>query len=89
MSVPYPPPEGPPPAQPPPDKPTRRVTAKQISGGLLIALVLVFIVENTRKVDVRLIGPEVHAPLSIALLIAAVLGGLGTLLIQWRRHRKN
>jgi uncharacterized integral membrane protein len=88
MSAPYPPPDVPSP-QPPSDKPTRAISGGQIFGGLLIVIVLVFIFENTRKVDVRLIVPKVHAPLFVALLIAAVLGGLGTLLIQWRRHRKN
>jgi uncharacterized integral membrane protein len=55
---------------------------------VLLVLVLVFIFENTKKVNVRLIGPEVHAPLFVALLIAALLGALGTLLIQWRRGRR-
>jgi uncharacterized integral membrane protein len=93
MSAPYPPPNLPPepsgPPGPPAGTPKRRVSAGQIAGAVLLVLVLVFIFENTKKVDVRLIIPKVHAPLFVALLIAAVLGGLGALLIQWRRHRKN
>jgi uncharacterized integral membrane protein len=66
-----------------------RLRASQIAGAILLVLVLIFIFENTKKVDVRLIGPQVHAPLFVALLIAAVLGGLGALLVQWRRRRRN
>jgi uncharacterized integral membrane protein len=63
-----------------------RLTAGQVSGAILLILALIFVFENTKKVDVRLIGPQVHAPLFVALLIAAVLGALGALLIQWRRR---
>jgi uncharacterized integral membrane protein len=88
MSAPYPPSNVPP--EPPASKPAKaRVTPGQIAGAVLLIIVLVFIFENTGKVEVRLIIPQVHAPLFVALLIAAVLGGLGTLLIQWRRHRRN
>jgi uncharacterized integral membrane protein len=77
------------PSPPSSREPARRtVSPRQIAGAVLLVLVLVFIFENTKKVNVRLIGPEVHAPLFVALLIAALLGALGTLLIQWRRGRR-
>jgi uncharacterized integral membrane protein len=85
MSGQHPPPT-PPPHGPPAKRP--RLTAGQIAGLLVLVLALVFIFENTKSVKVRLIVPEVKAPLFVALLIAAVLGGLVTLLIQWRRRRK-
>ena len=49
---------------------------------------LVFIFENTRSVKVRFIIPEVKLPLYFALLVAALVGGLATLLIQWRRRSR-
>ncbi|MBN9619878.1 MAG: DUF1049 domain-containing protein [Actinobacteria bacterium] len=49
---------------------------------------LIFIFENTKKVKVRLIIPQVTVPLYFALLLSAALGVVGTLLIQWRRGRK-
>jgi uncharacterized integral membrane protein len=71
---------------PPADK-KRPVSVGQILGGLLFVLVIIFIVENSRSVKIRLIVPEVKAPLYIAILIAAVLGALITWLLRYRRHR--
>lgn len=91
MSGPYPPPQQPPqPPQPPQPskKPGRQFTPWQVLGIVLLVLALIFIFENTTKVKVRLIVPEVKVPLFVALLIAAVLGSLATLLIQWQRRRK-
>ena len=69
-------------------KAKRRLSPGEIVGAVLLVLALVFIFENTKKVDVRLIFPEVHAPLFVALLIAALLGALGVLLLQARRRRR-
>jgi uncharacterized integral membrane protein len=77
----------PPPSKQPPRQQGWRPSARQVAGVILLVLALVFIFENTKSVKVRLIVPEVKAPLFVALLIAAVLGGLVTLLIQWRVRR--
>lgn len=42
----------------------------------LAVLTLVFIFENTRPTKIRLLIPQVTMPLYVALLIAALLGGL-------------
>ena len=101
MSNPYPPqpPAGPPPGAPRPpgppvpppgdDLPHRSISTGQILGGLLFIVVLVFVLENTRTVKVRLIVPEVQAPLALALLIAAVLGALIAWLLRFRRQRNH
>ncbi|MCW2656528.1 MAG: hypothetical protein JWR06_721 [Jatrophihabitans sp.] len=97
MSVPGQPPYGqqPYPQQPdpsgavPPAQHRRKVSTGQILGGLLLVLVVVFIIENSRTVKIRLIIPEVRAPLYVGILIAAVLGGLIASLLQYRRHRKH
>ena len=88
MSAPYPPP-GPPPGPPPAEPAKRRFSPGQITGAVLLLLMLIFVFENTRKVKVRLVIPEVTVPLYFALLLAAALGVVGTLMIQWRRGRKN
>ena len=67
----------------------RSVSAGQILGGLLFVLTIVFIVENSRSVKVRLIGPEVQAPLYVTIIVAAVLGALIASLLRWRRHRNH
>lgn len=69
--------------------PKRSVSAGQILGGLLFVLTIVFIVENSRSVKIRLIVPEVKAPLYVAILIAAVLGALIASLLRYRRHRRH
>jgi uncharacterized integral membrane protein len=68
-------------------KTKRPVSVGQILGGLLFLLVIIFIIENSRKVKIRLIIPEVKAPLYVAILIAAVLGSAITWLLRYRRHR--
>ena len=67
----------------------RAVSTGQILAGLLLILVVVFIAENSRKVKIRLIFPEVTAPLYVAILIAAVLGGVIGALLRYRRHRNH
>lgn len=61
----------------------------QILAGILFVVVIVFIVENTRTVRVRLIGPEVNAPLYVVILIAAVLGALIAALMRYRRKKSH
>lgn len=81
----------PPPASPPPSSGSGRkgLAVSQIVGAVLLLIVIVFILENTRTVTMRLIFPEVKVSLAVALLIAALLGGVGVLLLQFRRrHRK-
>jgi uncharacterized integral membrane protein len=68
-------------------KTKRPVSVGQILGALLFVLVIVFIIENSQKVKIRLIIPEVKAPLYVAILIAAVLGSVITWLLRYRRHR--
>jgi uncharacterized integral membrane protein len=66
-------------------KTRRPIPWRFIVGVVFVVLIVVFLAENTRKVSIRFVGPEVKAPLILALLIAAVLGSLATLLIQHRR----
>ena len=69
-------------------QPKRRVNARVIGGLVLLVLLIVFSVENTRSVRMRVIGPEIHAPLFLALLIAAVVGVLIGLVVRRRRRPK-
>ena len=84
---PYPPAPGP--EGEPPQGPKRSVSTGQILGGVLLVLVVIFILENSREVKVRLIIPEVKAPLYVTILIAAVLGALIAWLLRYRRHRNH
>jgi uncharacterized integral membrane protein len=59
----------------------------QILGGLLFVITVIFILENTRSVTVRLIIPEVQAPLAVPIVLAAVLGALVAWLLRYRRRR--
>jgi uncharacterized integral membrane protein len=82
----------PPPATPPPSSTgsqRKGLAVAQIIGAVLLLIVIVFILENTRTVTLRLIFPEVRVSLAIALLIAALLGGVGVLLLQYRHRRKS
>jgi lipopolysaccharide assembly protein A len=98
------------PQQAPPGPPSvlpQHVVKRTRIGGLWVAagsfaavllLLLIFIAENSRTVDVAFFGGHGHLPLGVALLLAAVLGVLlvavpGTariiqLRITARRHRR-
>jgi lipopolysaccharide assembly protein A len=64
---------------------------------LVLMLLLVFILENSRKVDIAYFGAHTHLPLGVALLLATVCGillvaipGTGRILqlrATARRHR--
>jgi lipopolysaccharide assembly protein A len=73
----------------PPEPPKRRISGRLVAGLILIVLLVIFGVENTRSVKMRLIIPEIRAPLFLALLIAAVVGVLIGLVIRRKRRPKN
>jgi uncharacterized integral membrane protein len=64
-----------------------RFSVGQIIGAILLILLIIFIVENSHNVGIRIIaGPEVHPPVWVAILIAAVLGGLISVLLRYQRR---
>ncbi|WP_460602962.1 LapA family protein [Jatrophihabitans fulvus] len=67
----------------------RNVSVGQVLAGILLVLIVVFVVENTRTVPIRFIaGPEVKVPVYLAILIAAVVGALVASLMRFRRQHK-
>jgi uncharacterized integral membrane protein len=98
-------PAGPPPSAPLPQpqhvvKRTRmgNLWFAAASFAVVLLLLLIFILENSHRVDVAFFGAHGHLPLGVALLLAAVLGVLmvvipGTariiqLRLTARRHRR-
>lgn len=95
-----------PPAQPQPQVPHHRIKPTRISGlwvavaffAVVLLLLLIFILENGKTVDIAYLGAHGHLPLGVALLLAAVCGGLLTVLAGTarmaqlraavRRHRR-
>jgi lipopolysaccharide assembly protein A len=65
---------------------------------IILALLLIFILENGHRVDISFLGAHGHLPLGVALLLAAVLGillvvipGSGRIVqlrLTARRHRR-
>jgi len=77
-----------------------RHTGRTIGRGLALALLLfvtvvlvLFVVFNTQTVDISLVFGDVRAPLVLALLIGAALGGLvvglAGVAMRARRNRKS
>ena len=84
------PPETPAPMQPPAQHvvPRTRIRAVLVRFGLMavvLLLLLVFILENSQRVDIGYFGAHGHLPLGVALLLAAVLGIL-LAVIAWFGH---
>jgi lipopolysaccharide assembly protein A len=52
----------------------------------VLLLLLIFILENSQRVDISFLGSHGHLPLGIALLLAAVLGIL-LAVIAWFGRR--
>ena len=77
------------PAQDPSGLPKRSVSVGQILGAVLFVVVVVFILENTRSVKVRLLVPEVTTPLAVPIVIAAVLGAAIAWLLRLRRELRH
>jgi uncharacterized integral membrane protein len=71
-----------------PPKQGRQISAGQIGAGLVVIVGLVFVFENTRKVPIRFLVPEIESPLWLALLITFLLGGLAGYFVSRRRARK-
>jgi uncharacterized integral membrane protein len=70
-----------------PEKKQITFSLPQVVGAVLLVLLIIFIVENTHSVPIRIIaGPELHPPVWVAILIAAVVGALISALLRYRRR---
>jgi uncharacterized integral membrane protein len=65
-----------------------KIRPKHVGVAVVIVVLVIFMLGNLRQVRVRFVGPEVRAPLILALLVAAALGALTVLLIQRLRRRR-
>ncbi|WP_433893589.1 DUF1049 domain-containing protein [Streptomyces sp. CA-111067] len=63
------------------------LTPARIVVAVLGVLALVFIFENTRRIKIRLLIPEVTMPLWAALLLTFLIGGLCGLFARRSRRR--
>jgi uncharacterized integral membrane protein len=61
-----------------------RLQPRLVVGAVVVVLIIVFIVENTRQTKMRFLVPQVTAPLWTALFVAVLLGVLAGVLIT--RH---
>src|SRR5579875_1444095 len=70
-----------------PAKQKRSVSVGQILGAILFILLIIFIVENSHDVHIRIIaGPELYPPVWIVIVISAVVGALISELLRYRRR---
>jgi uncharacterized integral membrane protein len=58
------------------------MTPGRITAAVLAVLALVFIFENTRRIKIRLLVPEVTMPLWLALLGCFVIGALAGMFLR-------
>ncbi len=84
------------PAPPAPARHTGRAIGRSLALALLLFVTVVlvlFVVFNTQSVDISLVFGDVNAPLVLALVIAAALGGLivglAGVAMRARRNRRS
>ena len=73
-----------PPASPVPQAPVQRpartrtssVRIALIAGVVLLAVTLIFIIQNTSAVSINFLGAHLHVSLAVAMLLAAIVGAL-------------
>ncbi len=80
--------QGRPQPEPPRDRPVQD-WAPLVAGLLLLLVVGVFVLQNGDKVELHFLGFESRPPLGVALLLAAVLGGLATLFLGFVRRTRS
>lgn len=51
-------------------------SARQIAGGALLLVAVLFVLQNRRSTTIRFLIPEVTAPLWVALFVSLLLGVL-------------
>lgn len=81
-------------SKPAQEKHRGRAIGRTLAAALLVfvtVILVLFVVFNTQSVDISLVFVDVEAPLVLALVIAAVLGGLivGLASAATRARRKN
>jgi len=47
-----------------------------IAGATVLAVVMIFIIQNTHAVNISFLGAHLHLPLAVALLLATIAGAL-------------
>ena len=67
---------------------SKKETAKLAAGAVLLVLLVLFVVANTRKTEIDFLVAEVDLPLVIVLLVTAVIGGAITELLRFARNRR-
>jgi uncharacterized integral membrane protein len=88
------PPAPPAPSRRPPRTRTSGVRIALIAGTAVLAIVLIFILQNTSTVSINFLGAHLHVSLAVAMLLAAIAGAVimaaaGTARItQLRQHMR-
>jgi len=65
-----------------------RPSPKQIGGGLLALVALLFVVQNTGKLHVHLLWFDANAPAWLLLVVMFGLGYVCAVLMRWRSGRR-
>jgi len=63
-----------------------KISPRLMAASILVALMIAFIAENTRRTKIRFIVPIVTAPVWIALFVATAVGVVAGVLMA--RHRR-
>ena len=66
-----------------------RPSAKQIGGGLLALVAVIFVLQNTQRVSIHLLGFTIQAQLWIVLIAMILIGALAATLLRWHGRRRD
>ena len=65
-----------------------RPSPKQIGGGILALVAVIFVLQNTQRVSIHLLGFTVQAQLWIVLLAMILIGAAAATLLRWHGGRR-
>ncbi len=66
-----------------------RPSPKQVGGALIALVAVIFVLQNTQRVRIHLLGFNVEAQLWLVLLAMFLLGALAATLLRWHTRRRD
>lgn len=65
-----------------------RPTPKQVGGGVIVLLAVIFVLQNTQRVRIHILTGTIDAQLWLVLVVMFAVGAVAATLLHWRGERR-